>query len=60
MTHEWVDECRGLGYMILTIHSRYLNAKNTGGDDELLMSAIEQAAKYVDGPLRDKLEGASE
>ena len=52
----WRDECRGLGHMILSIEARYRAAKDTGGDDELLMSSIEKAAAYVDGPLRAKVD----
>lgn len=49
-------EVRGLGAMILTTRHRYLQAREAlGGDSELLWSSIQGAARYVDGPLREKL-----
>lgn len=66
--HDWEAECRGLGYMILTIANRYEAARTAkrptwwsrrkwrlGGDDELLWSAVTQAKAWVDGPLRERL-----
>lgn len=54
--HNWETECRGLGYMILSIHSRYLQAhEHMGGDSELLRSSITRSYEYVDGPLRELL-----
>lgn len=55
MSDLWLQEVRGLGYMILTIAQRYDEADELGGDSELLESAITQAAAYVNGPLRDRL-----
>jgi hypothetical protein len=48
---DWEAECRGLGYMILTIANRYEQARELG-DNELLSSAIRLAKDYCDGPLR--------
>lgn len=55
MTVDWEAECRGLGYMILTIANRYEQARELGGDSELLGSSIRTAADYCAGPLREAL-----
>lgn len=56
---DWLAECRGLAYMILDIKAQYLQAKECmGGDSEFLADRILNYARYVDGPLRDKVEAA--
>ena len=54
---DWKAEARGLGYMIRQIESHYRLSKALGGDSELLAMSIEQANAYVDGPLREALDG---
>lgn len=47
--HDWFTEARGLAWMILNIHKQW----DDWGDGELFRSALYEAHKYVDGPLRD-------
>lgn len=55
--HDWRAEASGLAYMICQIHHDYLFAKEAfGGDSEFLANAIQQAYRWVDGPLRDYYE----
>jgi hypothetical protein len=60
--HDWQAECRGLGYMILTIAKHYdsPDRQQLGGDSEFLASAIGSARRYVDGPLRNLLDGGTD
>lgn len=57
--HDWRAEASGLAYMICQIRDDYLFAKQSmgcEGDSEILASAILNAYRWVDGPLRTYFE----